>query len=113
MVDEGIKRLFIGFALVGLFFLSLTMFAGNFANENTTKTRLEKGDPKEESGYFSLSAMWQSLKDISGITTGTANTVFGVVKKEIGIPGIVIGVIIAIIIVALLLYVWRAYKTGQ
>ncbi len=62
-------------------------------------------------GFFMLEAILNAGKIFSGMIVGIWNLIF-LPLDILGIPRAVIGVMATILIVSLVLFAWRAYKSG-
>lgn len=139
----GFRNMMIAFLITGLFFVALASFSINFANENnanmtllddaelsrtftninetiddasvdvqTQRNATEQSPTSEGSDNLIIPAVWSSIKIFGGMITSLGNDLLAALYA-FGIPGVVLGIILAIIGVSLILWGWSVIRSGR
>lgn len=84
---------------------------------NTTaqaaKENLESDSSNFVTGFFFLNSILNIAKSFTSVLVASLTGVFVMIQSSIGIPPIVTGVFMGILIISLVLAAWRMFKSGQ
>lgn len=137
------KGLLVSVILAGLFFISLIMFGIQFSSDqgvvspilqekslndsfNSINDSLydlqektdsnwnatHKENPEESDQSLKLFTIWSTIKSSGKIVKAVSTSMFSILAS-IGIPPIVLGVLLAIIVLTLIFLGWKTIRSGE
>lgn len=140
---EGFKPLMIGALLAAIYFVSIVSFMGIMADNtnssiniqdnpavnltfgnvtlnltNTQTLALNQSQSQDSNKPIALfDFLFESIigagKVFKGIISGLYNIFFGFIASQLGIPDVIMYSMSAIVLILLILFAWRLWKTGQ